>query len=232
LNINDALPDYAWFYEPQDGRGQMTFEIATAGVHTIGIGRREPNAFYDKFVITTDPAFNPEAYGPYGPPESRAGQPALPTLAITSPADSAQLNEGASIPITVSIGATTRVIAKVEYFSDGNKIGESTFSPYNFTWLSAPAGTHDLTARLTDDVNAMVNSPAVAVAVNAAQGIILTGTMAPGGLVLTWTGGTAPYTVQQKATLADAWVNVLTTSNLTATFPTANQTGFFRVGSE
>jgi hypothetical protein len=41
------------------------------------LAAREDGAFFDKFVITTDPAFDPTAFGPMGPPE--------PPRAIESP---------------------------------------------------------------------------------------------------------------------------------------------------
>ncbi len=51
-----------------------------------------------------------------------------------------------------------------------------------------------------------------------------------GNLVLTWSGGAAPYKVQKKAALTDAnWVDVTTTSDTTATVPMQGAAGFFRV---
>ena len=35
-------------------------------------------------------------------------------------------------------------IAKVEFFADGNKLGEATTAPYIFVWNSAAPGTTDL----------------------------------------------------------------------------------------
>ena len=48
---------------------------------------------------------------------------------------------------------------------------------------------------------------------------------------LNWTGGTGPFVVQKKSTLADAtWMNVTTTPDRTALVPNDGTTGFFRVG--
>ena len=55
-------------------------------------------------------------------------------------------------------------------------------------------------------------------------------TFANGMITLSWTGGTAPFLVQAKASLSDTnWENVLTTSNRTVTLPAAGFTRFFRV---
>ncbi len=52
----------------------------------------------------------------------------------------------------------------------------------------------------------------------------------PAGLTLTLVGGTPPYAIQQKTSLADAnWANVLETTSLTPVLPMTNIAGFFRV---
>ncbi len=210
----------------------MTFPITNAGPHTFGLGVREDGAFFDKFAIATDTNFNPTAYGPFGPPETSAGVPPLPALAITSPTTNDQFNAGATIPITVQISQSTRLIVKVEFFSGVNKIGEATNSPYYLTWPGAPAGTKILTASLTDDLNDMVSSLPVTVIVNPAQGVSLTAGADAAGLTLTWTGGTAPYTVQRKASLSDpAWVDVVTTDLTTTVVPISGPSGFFRIST-
>ena len=224
--------DFGWASGVQGGTPPMTFPITTAGPHTFGLGLREDGAYFDKFAITTDTNFNPTAYGPFGPPETRAGVPPLPTLAITSPETNVQFNVGASIPISLAISQTRRVISKVEFFSGTNKIGESITSPFSFTWQNAPAGTNNLTAMLTDAVNDTVWSRVVPVVV-AAPVINITAAMGPGGLILTWAGGAPPYTIEKKTQLSDAtWIFVLTTNDTTAS-PLAIQgeSGFFRVVS-
>ena len=51
-----------------------------------------------------------------------------------------------------------------------------------------------------------------------------------GGLAFTLVGGTPPYQIEQKASLADTnWSKVLVTTNLSAVLPQANPAGFFRV---
>ena len=52
----------------------------------------------------------------------------------------------------------------------------------------------------------------------------------PAGLTLTLVGGTPPYAIQQKTSLADAnWSNVLEITNSTAVLTMTNTAGFFRV---
>ena len=52
-------------------------------------------------------------------------------------------------------------------------------------------------------------------------------------LVLTWTGGSPPYVLEEKASLsATNWVNVQTNSTLTATVPASGVSGFLRVAGQ
>ena len=54
---------FAWKSKPQEGGGQMTFNIDDPGLHTIAVARREDGAYADKFIITTDSSFNPTTSG-------------------------------------------------------------------------------------------------------------------------------------------------------------------------
>jgi hypothetical protein len=222
--------DFVWRSSPVEGGGQMTFDIATAGVHVMGLARREDGSFFDKFAISSDLTFNPGNYGVFGPPETRVGAAPLPTLAISSPATNAQFNAGVDIPLTVAVSPTTRTITKVEFFRGTAKIGESVASPYTFTWQNAPTGTNSITARLTDDVNDVVQSRAVPIIVSTPQGVSITATLGTGGLTITLQGGTGPFTIQKKNSLADAaWQDLQTTSETTVTIPIAGSTAFFRI---
>lgn len=228
-------PDFVWRSNPQEGGGRFTFEIAEAGPHTMALAHREDGAFFDKFVITTDPAFNPEAFGPFGPPESRAGAPPLPAIILSSPADGSLANAGADIELIAEVTPNGREIAKVEFFEGANKIAEATQSPYTATWAAVPAGDYVLTAVVTDDVADSVRSAPVNLSVlgGVAEDIVLSAALQGGNLVLTWQGGIAPFTVQKQTALSPGggWQDVLTTDQPTATVPVEGASGFFRVVS-
>ncbi len=51
----------------------------------------------------------------------------------------------------------------------------------------------------------------------------------PAGIVLNWTGGNGPFLVQGKLGVTDAWIDLQTTSDHTATIPSASFAGFFRI---
>jgi subtilisin family serine protease len=92
-----------------------------------------------------------------------------PTVAITSPGAGATFTAPATVPITATATDTDGGVAKVEFFNGATKIGESSTSPYSFTWTNVAANSYALTAKATDvlggtRVSAPVN---ISVAANA-----------------------------------------------------------------
>jgi hypothetical protein len=79
--------DFNWRSDALQGLDPMTFVIETPGVHTITVARREDGAFFDKFLLTIDPTFNPTTlFGQQGPPRTlREGEvpPSGTSLEIT-----------------------------------------------------------------------------------------------------------------------------------------------------
>ena len=93
---------------------------------------------------------------------------AAPTVAITAPADNAQVQAGTPITITATAADANGTVARVEFFDGTTKIGEDLSSPYSFTWNNAAAGDHSLTAKATDNLGGVATSAAVSITVNAA----------------------------------------------------------------
>ena len=84
---------------------------------------------------------------------------------LSSPAQGADYD----MPATVAISAfatSTSGVSKVEFFDGATKLGETTNAPFNFTWNSASAGSHTLTARATDNAALTMTSPPVAITVS------------------------------------------------------------------
>ena len=72
----------------------------------------------------------------------------------------------AAIPIEAKAHAARgRTIARVEFFADGQRIGEATAAPYAMTWPNVPEGEYRLRARATDNRGATDWSPRVQVRV-------------------------------------------------------------------
>jgi hypothetical protein len=92
-----------------------------------------------------------------------------PVVNITSPSNNTVFTP-LGTPATVVINATATdpdgLVAKVEFFQGTAKLGESTSSPYIFTWNNVAAGPYTLIAKATDTLGATGTSAAVDITVN------------------------------------------------------------------
>jgi hypothetical protein len=74
-------------------------------------------------------------------------------VSITSPTEGATYGSlPTNITFTVNAAVQGGTIAKVEYFSGTNKLGESTTAPFGFTFANPEPGRYTITARATDTV--------------------------------------------------------------------------------
>ena len=96
-----------------------------------------------------------------------------PSVSITSPINGTFFNAPANITISANASDADGTISKVEFFQGSTKLGESTTSPYQFTWNNvAPASYgYTLTAKATDNGGAITTSGAVNVGVSGSGAI-------------------------------------------------------------
>ena len=64
-----------------------------------------------------------------------------------------------------AVAGGTLGVSKVEFFSDGQKVGEDTTFPYSFAWANPPSGPHSLTVVATDADGAAILSDPVNISV-------------------------------------------------------------------
>ena len=90
-----------------------------------------------------------------------------PAVGISGPPNGATFTAPANVAITASATDTDGTVAKVEFFDSATKLGEDTNGSdgWSLIWLNAPAGTHTLTARATDNGAAVTTSSAVVITV-------------------------------------------------------------------
>lgn len=100
---------------------------------------------------------------------------ATPSVSLTSPSNATVY---ASPPASLTLRATASEkggsITKVEFFANGNKLGEDTTSPYTFNWSNPAVGSYNLTAKATDRLRVSKTSAIVKIRVNAAPSISIT----------------------------------------------------------
>jgi len=88
---------------------------------------------------------------------SATAEEGLSTI-ITSPSMGATFSAPANITINASASSPDGSITKVEFFEGSTKLGESTTSPYSFTWNDVPEGSYTLTTKATDNFNETATS--------------------------------------------------------------------------
>jgi len=84
-----------------------------------------------------------------------------PSVSLTDPVAGATF----FTPVTLNLGASASdvdgFVAKVEFYTGANKLGQSTNSPFSFTWITPAPGYYTLSAVATDDTGLMSTSAPV-----------------------------------------------------------------------
>src|SRR5437899_2259358 len=88
-----------------------------------------------------------------------------PTANITSPTNGQIFLTPTGILISADATDPHGSVSKVEFFENGNKLGEDTSYPYSFNWTNVALGTYTLTVRANDDLGSTTISRAVSVSV-------------------------------------------------------------------
>lgn len=138
-------------YEDVDGAPYaFVWDNAPAGIHTLtaratdNLGARSVSAPVDVIVLVNT----------------------APNVSLLNPADSTVFNAPALITLIASASDTESSVPLVEFFANGDKIGEDNDgAPYFFNWTDVPAGEYLLTANATDESGLQAATPAVYVRV-------------------------------------------------------------------
>jgi beta-glucanase (GH16 family) len=88
-----------------------------------------------------------------------------PTVRLTAPANGATVTPGSTLSITASARDAVNTITRVDFFNGTTLLGTDMQAPYAFNWTNVPAGTHSLTAKVTNDKGGSATSAAIAVQV-------------------------------------------------------------------
>ena len=87
------------------------------------------------------------------------------SVSITSPAPGATFAENGNVVLTVSATDPNGPILRVEYLANGIEIGESTTTPFGFTWTNVATGRYSIIARATDRLGLTVQSAPINIVV-------------------------------------------------------------------
>lgn len=138
---------FQWFYNgtPLAGKIGATLQMSNvqltnAGVYTLSVSNKYDRAVSRAATLTVN-------------------RP--PTIAIVNPADQASFTEGDQITLLANAQDSDGTIVKVEFFDGGVLIGTISTAPFSMQ-RSFSVGIHAITAKVTDDGNAVVTSNPVA----------------------------------------------------------------------
>jgi hypothetical protein len=110
-----------------------------------------------------------------------------PTVAITNPADSSRHAYGTPVTLAANAQDSDGRVTKVEFvvLDESNRqsvVAIDTTAPYSFVWTIPPAGTYRLTARATDEDNAVGTSAPVTFTVEAGTPMVNVASRNSGGV--------------------------------------------------
>jgi chitodextrinase len=126
--------------------------------------------------------------------------PVPPTVSLASPAPGSAFNAGTSIPVSAFAADADGSVSMVEFFVNGNKIGEDAIAPYQVNWTGV-AGTASLAARATDNQGNLTTSPVVEITVTGSGNQLPTVSITAPASMTEFSAGTV---VSITATASDA----------------------------
>jgi hypothetical protein len=143
-------------------------EVPPGIVGTGIMGKWHYAPYYDVFVGLEDPIEGQIwIYKPVGWIQPNPPGNALPSVSVTSPADGSTFIPGTQLSLTANASDSDGSIARVEYYANSVKIGQSTVAPYTVPWTPVLVGPYAIEAVAVDNVGGMALSAAVNITINA-----------------------------------------------------------------
>ena len=167
LAYTDASADQGHFvyrsFNTADTGTNITLRIFYDGLTGAGAAPAyaPAGAQWDNVAITKSADFQP-------PQASGSAANLRPLVTLTSPGDGESLfveTVPAVLPITAMASDLDGMIAKVEFFADATRLGETTNSPYTLLWSNVPSGSYQLTAIAADNAGATTLSAPLTITV-------------------------------------------------------------------
>jgi uncharacterized repeat protein (TIGR01451 family) len=120
-----------------------------------------------------------------------------PDVSITSPGTGDVVATNFTIAANAFDVDGNGTITKVEFFANGNKLGEAGNAPFLFAWNNVTSGTYSLTVTATDGAGAVTTSSPISVMVDSAPTVSIT---SPTSAALF----SAPATININASASDS----------------------------
>ncbi len=149
---------WTWVNYNNANTSSLNKVLLTAGNHNVTLTGIEPGVLVDKvMILNTD--CRPARDGSNCDNKS-------PSVSISSPTNGQEYDENGNIVIVANASDSDGTVSKVEFYEGENKLGETSSTPYQYTWQNVPAGSYNISARAYDDFGASTTSSLVSVIVN------------------------------------------------------------------
>ncbi len=90
-----------------------------------------------------------------------------PTVSLTAPANNASFTAPTSVTLTANAADSDGSISKVDFYNGSTLLFSDASAPYTYTWANVAAGTYTITAKATDNSNAVTTSAAITITITA-----------------------------------------------------------------
>ena len=155
---------YQWFFTGNTLPGQTTDVLTLTNVQPNQSGPYTVVASNGSGSVTSAPATLTVTNLPAG----------VPTVAITSPTNGARFAAPATVTFTADATNGTAAITNVEFFLNGNSVGNDTNAPYTVTVSGLTNGNYAVSAQATDDQGQVGVSPPISFSVVAPPVVSIT----------------------------------------------------------
>ena len=166
-NRTAASGQFTISYPMSEGAGAPFFLVGTTNVPPGATASfpwpgLSPGTNYEWYVVIND-GTNSTTSATNRFSTVATGSNLPPTVTLTSPTDRQRFAAGSNVALAADASDAGGLVTRVEFLVNGNKLGEDTAAPYEFTWNNIPAGDHQLRAVAHDSGGAFTTSTVVRV---------------------------------------------------------------------
>ena len=150
-------------------KGPFTMNVGSAGVHTLGVTRREAFAQVDKIFVGTTSGAAPTGSGPAESSRGSVSPNTPPVVDITAPASGSSFDESATVNLTATATDTEDGVLSPSIAWSSSRDGSLGTPGAAFSTAALSVGTHIITATVSDSGGAS-GSASITVTITAATG--------------------------------------------------------------
>ncbi len=172
LDVFDALSQVGGSFVTTNGSiASLSGSVGPTGTNRVLIGQFTTDGVFgfELNIQIGTPTFGVQNYVARNPVGAELSIPSLilapnlpPTVSITSPITGVNVITGSSVTFNASASDSDGTVSQVEFFDGVTSIGVDNTSPYSISWVST-TGTHNITAKATDNIGAIGTSAIVVV---------------------------------------------------------------------